>query len=135
MYFIFFKKYKIFYRWRICKINNGKKKNNIKDKIDLCLDAYNNDLNGKSFKTPLIYIDKETKQCKFEILPEIIEEEKIYSKIIKNINKEVDITYLIDATGSMKGEIKAANDHVMKIFDKLKNKYKNYDFRFGAVFL
>ena len=110
------------------------KKNNIKDKIDLCLDAYNNDLNGKSFKTPLIYIDKETKQCKFEILPEIIEEEKIYSKIIKNINKEVDITYLIDATGSMYGEIKAANDHVMKIFDKLKNKYKNYDFRFGAVF-
>ena len=110
------------------------KKNDIKDKIDLCLNAYENDLNEKSFKTPLIFIDKDSKKCKFEMLPEKIEEEKQNSKIIENINKEVDIVYLIDATGSMGGEIKAANDYVMKIFNELKEKYKFYDFNFGAVF-
>ena len=110
------------------------KKHDIKDKIDLCLNAYENDLNGIKFKTPLIFIDKYTQKCKFEMLPEITEDEKQNTKNNKNINNEVDIIYLIDATGSMGGEIKAANDYVMNIFEELKKKYKDYDFNFGAVF-
>ena len=118
----------------------------IKDKIDLCLDAYENDLNKENkenkekkekkeiFKTPLIFIDKKTKKCRFEMLPEIADED---FKNIKNVNisnKEVDILYLIDATGSMGDEINAAKTHVVYIFEELKNKYKDYKFRFGAVF-
>jgi energy-coupling factor transporter ATP-binding protein EcfA2 len=34
----------------------------------------------------------------------------------------------------MGNEIKAANAHVIKIFNKLKEKYKDYKFQFGAVF-
>ena len=110
------------------------KKEHIKDKIDLCLGAYENDLSKVNFKTPLIFIDKKTKRCKFEILPDVIEDEKNDQKIIKTINKNVDIVYLIDATGSMGREINAANDYVIKIFDELKEKYKDFSFRFGAVF-
>ena len=33
-------------------------KEHIKDKIDLCLGAYENDLSKVNFKTPLIFIDK-----------------------------------------------------------------------------
>ena len=83
------------------------KKQQIKDKIDLCLNAYKNDLNKVNYKTPLIFIDKRTKKFKLEILPDIIEEENQNSKINKNLQKEVDIVYLIDATGSMGYEINA----------------------------
>ena len=34
------------------------KNNVIKDKIDLCLDAYENDLKNIKFNSPLIFIDK-----------------------------------------------------------------------------
>ena len=114
------------------------KNKQIKDKIDLCLDAYENDLNKEIFKTPLIFIDKEKKKFKFEMLPyvndEINDEEKAKKKKLKISSKEVDILYLIDATASMGNEIKAANAHVIKIFNKLKEKYKDYKFQFGAVF-
>ena len=46
----------------------------------------------------------------------------------------MDIVYLIDATGSMGAEIKAAKENVIKIFNKLKKNYKDYNFRFGSVF-
>jgi len=100
------------------------KKQEIKDKIDLCLDAYENDLNQIKFKTPLIFIDEKTKKCRFEIFPDVFE----------ILHKEVDICYLIDATKSMDREIKAANDYVIQIFDELKKKYNDFNFRFGAIF-
>ena len=110
------------------------KKQQIKDKIDLCLDAYENDLNNVKFKTPLIFIDEKTKKCKFEILPDISEEENQDTKINNILNKEVDIVYLIDATGSMGYEINAAREYVIQIFEELTNKYKDYNFHFGSVF-
>jgi hypothetical protein len=116
------------------------KNKEIKDKIDLCLDAYENDLdkNNKEkkelFKTPLIFIDKNTKKFRFEMLPEIAEEDYQNIKNIKISNKEVDILYLVDATGSMGNEINAAKTHVINIFEEMKKKYKEYKFRFGAVF-
>jgi len=110
------------------------KKQQIRDKIDLCLDAYENDLNNVKFKTPLIFIDEKTKKCKFEILPDISEEENQDTKINKILNKEVDIVYLIDGTGSMGREINAARDYVIKIYEELTTKYKDYNFNFGSVF-
>jgi len=77
------------------------KKQQIKDKIDLCLGAYENDLNNVKFKTPLIFIDKETEKCKFEILPDISKENEEENQDI-NFSKEVDIVYLIDATAQWK---------------------------------
>ena len=106
------------------------KKDHIKDKIDLCLDAYENDLKEVNCRTQLIFIDKNTKKCKFEILTDEISEKKINNKLYKN----VDILYLIDATESMGYEIKAINDNFIKVIDKLTKKYKDIDFRFGAVF-
>ena len=64
MYFIFCRKYKIFYKWGFPKLIIDKKQQ-IKDKIDLCLDAYNNDLN-KKFETSLIFIENKTMKCKLE---------------------------------------------------------------------
>ena len=119
------------------------KNKEIKDKIDLCLEAYDNDLDKNSkeknekkeiLKTPLIFIDKNTKKFRFEMLPEIVEEDYQNIKNIKILKKQVDILYLIDATGSMGDEINAANAHVIHIFEKMKTKYKEYKFRFGAVF-
>ena len=110
------------------------KKQKIKDKIDLCLDAYENDINKGNFKSPLIFIDKSTKKWKLEILPDIKKEQNEDINNIKTLYKEVDITYLIDATGSMGREIKAANDYVIQIFDELRKNYKDFNFRFGAVF-
>ena len=111
-----------------------KKKHDIKNKIDLCLDAYENDLNKLDFKTPLIFVDKVTKKCKYEVLPKVADDENQEAKAEAKINKEVDIIYLIDATGSMNKEINAAKELVNTIFDELKDKYENYNFRFGAVF-
>ena len=110
------------------------KKQHIKDKIDLCLDAYENDLNNVKFKTPLIFVDKKTMKCNLEILPDISDEEKQSIKINRILNKEVDIVYLIDATGSMGYEINAAKEYCIHIFKELKNKYDDYNFLFGAVF-
>ena len=50
------------------------------------------------------------------------------------LNKDVDIVYLIDETGSMGAEIKVTKENIIKIFDELKKKYKDYNFRFGSVF-
>lgn len=49
-------------------------------------------------------------------------------------NKDLDIVYLIDATGSMGREIIAAKENVIKIFEKLMEGNKGYNFRFGSVF-
>ena len=110
-------------------------KKHIKDIFELCLDAYENDLSKAKLDTPLLFIDKKSMKCKFERLPDISEEE---NKDIKNkvLNKDVDIVFLIDATGSMGGEIAAAKDNVLKIFEELTKKYKDYkySFRFGSVF-
>ena len=106
-----------------------------KNKIDLCLDAYENDLSKVEFKTPLIFIDNKTKKCRFEKLPDISKEinEELNKK--EHAQREVDICYLIDATGSMGREIKAANEYVIKIFEELTTKYKDdFKFQFGAIF-
>ena len=42
---------------------------------------------------------------------------------MKKKKREVDIVYLVDATGSMGPEIEAANQHVIKNFNDLKEKY------------
>ena len=49
-------------------------------------------------------------------------------------SKNVDIVYLIDATGSMGHEIFAAKENVTEIFKKLTESNKGYNFHFGAVF-
>ena len=111
------------------------KKQQQKNKIDLCLDAYENDLSKVEFKTPLIFIDNKTKKCKFEKLPDISKEvnEGIQKAEIKI--QDVDICYLIDATRSMGREINAANEYVIQIFKELTKKYKDkFKFKFGASF-
>jgi len=115
-------------------IMNDSKKDEKKDKFDYCLDAYQSDFNENN-KTPLIFIDENKKKFNFEILPEIDKEENQENK--KNnkiINKVVDIVYLIDATGSMNYEIKAARENVILVLNELQKNYKDYDFQFGAVF-
>ena len=52
----------------------------------------------------------------------------------EGISKDFDIIYLIDATGSMVHEIKAAKEQVINILNELKNKYSEYNFNFGAIF-
>ncbi len=107
-------------------------KNNVKNIFDLCEGAYkcnDSDISKEKFDTPLIYIDKKYKTCEFEKLPDIAKEK---DKLISN--KDVDIVYLIDATGSMGHEIIAAKDNVIKIFEKLTESNKGYNFRFGSVF-
>ena len=49
-------------------------------------------------------------------------------------SKDVDIIYLIDATGSMGKEIKAAKEQVINILNELKNKYPDFSFNFGSIF-
>lgn len=39
-------------------------------------DAYKKDLTDPKFDTPLIFIDEETKKCKFERLPDIDEKDE-----------------------------------------------------------
>jgi len=51
------------------------KKGQIKDKTDLSLDAYYNDLNNLEFKTPLEFIDEKMMNLKLEMLADISEEE------------------------------------------------------------
>jgi hypothetical protein len=104
----------------------------IKDKYDLCLDAYENDLGKVKFKTPLIFIDKDTKKFKLEILPDKSEDKNTkYDAILK---KYVDIVYVIDATGSIGYEIKAVKEYVIQIFKELTEKYKDYNIQFCSVF-
>ena len=103
-----------------------KNDNNETDKFDLYSKAYNSDSNNKEFKT-VFYLDSKTKKYNFIDLGETQEQEK------KN-KREVDIIYLVDATGSMGPEINAANQHVIRIFNDLKAKYKEKDFNFGVVF-
>ena len=109
------------------------KKKNIKDKIDLCLDAYENDLNNVEFKTPLIFIDNETKLCKFEKLSSINENAIEATKNSEHEKEEVYIYYIIDV--SKDKDINAANDYIIFIFEELTKKYKNeFSFQFGAIF-
>ena len=106
-----------------------KKNNNENDEFDLYLKAYNSDLKNGEFKT-VFYLNSETKKYDFIDLGDTTQENE------KKTKREVDIVYLVDATGSMGPEIKAANQHVIKIFNDLKQKYKEQkkDFQFGAVF-
>ena len=105
-----------------------------KDKFDLCLNAYENDLKTSEFSTPILYIDQKTK--KDEILFLGAKNENENERKRKNIRKNVDIVYLIDGTNSMGKEIDAAKQKVEKIFEELKTKFKdlNLSFNFGAVF-
>ena len=52
----------------------------------------------------------------------------------EKLSKDVDIIYLIDATGSMGREIKAAKEQVINILNELKEKYPEFSFNFGAIF-
>jgi hypothetical protein len=105
-----------------------------KDYVYLFLDAYENDLKKAKFETPLIYLDKKNNKYKLEILPDTISDEPNQDKNNINLNKEVYIVYLIDATGSMGKEINAAKEYVIKILNDLKEKYTDLNFHFGAVF-
>ena len=105
-----------------------------KDYVYLFLDAYENDLKKAKFETPLIYLDEKNNKFKLEILPDTIPDEPNQDKNNINLSKEVDIVYLIDATGSMGREIKAVKEYVIKILDDLKKKYTDFNFHFGAVF-
>ena len=51
-----------------------------------------------------------------------------------SISNEFDIVYLIDATGSMSGEINAAKNQVINILNELKKLYPKINFNFGAIF-
>ena len=83
-------------------------KKHIKNIFELCLDVYESDLGNSKFDKTLIFIDKETKKFKFERLPDISDEEKQDKQDKKyKILKDVDIVYVIDATGSMGYEINA----------------------------
>ena len=113
--------------------------NSIKDKYDLCLDAYQSDLDNNAFKEPLFYVDEKTQKYQLIYLNENIDKEKQKEeeqRKKKKIKKNVDIVYLMDATGSMGKEIDAAKKKVKDILDELKEKFKdlNLDFKFGAVF-
>ena len=124
---------KYFTNGGFAKLLMKKTHNNKKDKFDLCLEAYDYDLNNAEFKT-LFYIDSKTKKVSIIDLGETKKNTDI--NLIKNKSKEVDIVYLIDATGSMGREIEAANKNVITILKNLKEKFKeiNFDFKFGAVF-
>ena len=113
------------------KDENGSNENN---NINELQKVYESDLNKGTFKDPLIYIDKKNKKFKFDNLPDINKEEDKEKKIFEKRKKEVDIVYLIDATGSMGFEINAAKENVIDIFQQLKKNYKDYEFRFGSVF-
>ena len=106
-----------------------KNDNNKNDEFDLYSKAYNSDLNNGEFKT-VFYLDSTKKKYNFIDLGETTQEQE------KKNKREVDIVYLVDATGSMGPEINAANQHVIRIFNDLKEKYKkqNKDFNFGVVF-
>ena len=108
-------------------------KQNIEDKVNKDIkykiydEAYKNELKDEKFENPLIFINKDNKyKYIYERLPEKVD--NIGNK------KDVDIVYIIDATGSMSYEIKAAKEHVFKIYNELKENYEENDFQFGAVF-
>ena len=124
---------KYFTNGGFAKILMKKTHNNVKDKYDLCLEAYDYDLNNAEFKT-LFYLDSKTKKYNIINLGET--KQNTNKDLLKNKSKEVDIVYLIDATGSMGGEIKAAKNNVIGILKNLKEKFKekNFDFKFGAIF-
>ena len=124
---------KYFTNGGFAKLLMKKTHNNKKDKFDLCLEAYDYDLNNAEFKT-LFYIDSKTKNFNIINLGET--KQNTNKDLLKNKSKEVDIVYLIDATGSMDQEIEAANNNVIGILKNLKEKFKekNFNFKFGAIF-
>ena len=79
----------------------------------------------------MIYYKKKTKRYNVEILPDINDEE--YNI---NMSKEVDITFLIDATtsmGKMGIEIKAWKWLFYPDFLWIKRKYRDYYFQFWVA--
>ena len=51
-----------------------------------------------------------------------------------SISNDFDIVYLIDATGSMSGEINAAKEQVNNIYNELKTMYNKINFNCGGIF-
>lgn len=47
---------------------------------------------------------------------------------------DVDIVYLVDATGSMKKALDMAKNYCEKISEECKKKYNSYNFEFGGIF-
>ena len=64
------------------------KKQYIKDKIDLCLEPYENDLNKVKFKVPLIFVDKKTMKLNIEIFSDNFNE-----SVIETSNKMINSSY------------------------------------------
>ena len=64
------------------------KKQYIKNKIDLSLDPYENDLNKVKFKIPLIFVDQKTMKCNIEILSD-----NFHDLVIETPNKIVNPSY------------------------------------------
>ena len=63
-----------------------------------------------------------------------IDETVIWKGFTKNISKEFDIVYLLDATGSMGSYLAAARDQCINISNQLNSELPQFDFNFGAVF-
>ena len=61
----------------------------------------------------------------------IIDENKLSSSIL---NPAFDILYLVDATGSMSGQIQSAKEECINISNELKQELPGFDFQFGAIF-
>jgi len=63
-----------------------------------------------------------------------IKYDETWKRFRPRISNEFDIVYLIDATGSMDGEINAAKEQVINILKDLQDKFPDINFNFGAIF-
>ena len=57
-----------------------------------------------------------------------------WTRFRTSISNEFDILFLIDATGSMSGEINAAKEQVKNIYNELQSIYNKINFNCGAIF-
>jgi len=55
-------------------------------------------------------------------------------KISKNDNKDFDLLFLVDATGSMKTYITSAKEETKNISKELRNLYPERNFKYGYIF-
>lgn len=134
-------------------LSNNKQTDIIINKIKDLINIINNIINNNVKKIEQIKLDIEQYHQKinnqFEISKKelIGEEDKYYNPtsnitdkpliindLIRPIENEFDIVYLMDATGSMGDYLAAVRDQCKNIFNEVKRELTKFDFRFGAVF-
>jgi len=59
---------------------------------------------------------------------------KLYSNLYKFKSTTIDVVYLVDTTGSMKGSINKVKNYCVEISNILNNQMCENEFRFGAIF-